>query len=101
MSLSHATFLLEEERVVISRPEPAPLKGGAGKVSKVHALDARGDFREHLVEHDPGHQEGQSQVEGLTADVQDDGLAALEVTGEFLEVGGKTDGDEGQSEEPR
>ena len=64
-------------------------------------LDLRRDFGEDEVEHHIRHEEGQSQVEGLAADVQDEGLAALEVGGEFAEVGAQADGGKGEHEEPR
>ena len=67
--------------------------------SSLQQLDAGGDFGEHLVEHDPSHEEGQAKVEGLAADVQHERLAALEVVGQFAEVGSKTNGHEGQGEE--
>ena len=63
-------------------------------------LDLRRDSGRE-VEHHIRHGEGQSQVEGLAADVQDEGLAALEVGGEFAEVGAQADGGKGEHEEPR
>ena len=40
-------------------------------------LDLRRNFGEDEVEHHIRHEEGQSQVEGLAADVQDEGLPPL------------------------
>src|SRR5699024_1625095 len=62
--------------------------------------DLRRDFGEDEVEHYIRHEKGQGQVEGLAADVQDEGLAAREVGGEFAEVGAQADGGEGEHEEP-
>ena len=64
------------------------------------SLDLGRDFGEDLVEHDPGHEQGQDQVQGLAADIEQDGLAALEILAQFAEVRGQADGHEGQGEEP-
>ena len=53
-----------------------------------HTLDLGGDFREDLVEHNPSHEQRQTQVQGLTAHIEDDGLAALEVLDENGELVG-------------
>ena len=52
------------------------LVGSLSYVDK-NSLDLGCDFREDLVEHDPGHEERQDQVECLAANIENNRLAAL------------------------
>ena len=46
------------------------------------------------------HENGQADIECLTANVKNEWLSALEVYCKFTEVGSKTDGDKRESEVP-
>src|SRR5690242_3068943 len=88
------------QQVAMAIAQTSRRAAGAGRPGSLLLEELSGGIGEDLREDQPRHGQRQDQVEGLSADVQDQRFAADEEAAELAEVRFQADAHERQAEEP-